>query len=89
MQQIKHKMRTDFQKVYSQDLLNNLFRHPYTKIDFVEKELNIHHNTARKYLEALVPEILTKHKIGRENIYLNKDLYKLLINAGQNSVTNP
>ena len=89
MQQIKHKMRTDFQKVYSQDLLNNLFRHPYTKIDFVEKEHNIHHNTARKYLEALVPEILTKHKIGRENIYLNKDLYKLLINAGQNSVTNP
>jgi hypothetical protein len=39
MQNYKHRMREELPKIYSQDLLNNLFRHPYTKIDFVMKEL--------------------------------------------------
>jgi Fic family protein len=33
----KHKIRNDY-KFYSQDLLNNLFKHPYTKIEFLEQE---------------------------------------------------
>lgn len=32
MAQTKNRMRTEHPKIYSQDLLNNLFRHPYTRI---------------------------------------------------------
>jgi hypothetical protein len=28
-------------KFFSQDLINNLFFHPYTKIDFLEKDLKV------------------------------------------------
>jgi Fic family protein len=82
----KHKLRSELPKIYSQDLLNNLFRHPYTKIDFVTQELQIHRNTAVKYLEELVRiGLLTKHKLGKENFYLNSALFDLLANAGRAS----
>ena len=40
-------------RFYSQDLINNLFSHPYTKIQFVEHDLNVSRLTATKYLDAL------------------------------------
>ena len=62
MQKYKHKMREELPKIYSQDLLNNLFRQPYTKIEFVMKEQQIHRNTAMKYLDELVRiDLLSKH----------------------------
>ena len=83
----KHKLRSELPKIYSQDLLNNLFRHPYTKIDFVIQELQIHRNTAVRYLEELVLiGLLTKHRIGKENFYLNSALFDLLANAGRTSL---
>ncbi|CRX37576.1 Fic family protein [Estrella lausannensis] len=82
----KHKLRSELPKIYTQDLLNNLFRHPYTKIDFVMQELQIHRNTAVKYLEELVRiGLLSKHKLGKENFYLNSALFDLLANAGRAS----
>ena len=41
-------MREELPKIYSQDLLNNLFRHPYTKIDFVMKELQMNRNNCNE-----------------------------------------
>lgn len=35
MMDYKQKIRTNLPKIYSQDLINNLFKHPYTKIDFL------------------------------------------------------
>jgi Fic family protein len=84
MQRYKHKMREELPRIYSQDLLNNLFKHPYTKVDFVVQELQIHRNTATKYLEELVQiGLLAKHKLGKENFYLNAALFDLLANAGK------
>ena len=84
MQATKHKFRQELPKIYSQDLLNNLFRHPYTKIEFVISELAVHRNTATKYLEELVQiGLVSKHRIGKENFYLNDALYGLLLNVGQ------
>lgn len=37
MMDYKQRIRTQFPKIYSQELLNNLFSHPYTKIEFVEE----------------------------------------------------
>ncbi len=83
MQHHKHKMREELPKIYSQDLLNNLFRHPYTKIDFVMEELQVARITAMKYLEELVRiGLLSKHKKWKENYYINDALLDLLLNAG-------
>jgi Fic family protein len=71
-------------KIYSQDLINNLFKHPYTKIDFVMNDLDVSRLTATKYLDELAQlGILHKIKIGRDNYYINKDLFDLLSNVNQ------
>ena len=86
MQSHKNKIRTDLPKIYSQDLLNNLFRYPYTKIEFLSKELSVERRTAGKYLDQLVSiGILTKHKIKKDNFYLNHDLFNLLSSVGSYS----
>ena len=83
MQAHKEKVRIELPNIYSQDLLNNLFKHPYTKIEFMMNELSIHRNTASKYLDELVRiGLLSKHKIRRENYYLNEDLFDLLRRSG-------
>jgi Fic family protein len=82
MQSHKHRLRSELPKIYSQDLLNNLFCHPYTKVEFIMNELQVHRNTATKYLEALIEiGLLSKHKIWKENFYLNDSLYELLANT--------
>ena len=79
MQEYKHRIREKYPKMYSQDLLNNLFKYPYTKIEFIQADLQVSRNTAIRYLEELVQEkLLIKHKIGRENFYENHELFKLL-----------
>ena len=80
MTDVKQGIREQLPKVYSQDLLNNLFNHPYTKIDFVIEELGVTRITATKYLEQLVEHgFLTKQKVGRANYYINAPLCRLLI----------
>lgn len=82
MQAYKEVMREQLPKIYSQDLLNNIFRHPYTKIEFVMTELNVSRVTATRYLDALVQQdLLTKMKLGRENYYINQSLFHLLGNV--------
>ncbi len=78
MQKYKHGIRDKFPKVYSQDLLNNLFRHPYTKVEFVMNDLRVSRLTASRYLELLVKgNFLKKEKIGRSNFYINAPLFAL------------
>ncbi|MEW6773682.1 MAG: Fic family protein [Bacteroidota bacterium] len=78
MQNYKHKIRKELPKIYSQDLLNNLFKHPYTKIEFLSNDLNITRLTATKYLELLVEKgFLKKQKIGKSNFYINEPLFNL------------
>ena len=79
MAEVKQRLRHDLPKIYSQELLNNLFRHPYTKIEFVERDLNVGRLTAAKYLnEVHRVGLVKKMKIGRSNFYLNERLFQLL-----------
>jgi Fic family protein len=81
----KHRIR-DQHKFYSQDLINNLFSHPYTKIEFLQRDLNVSRMTATRYLDALCDtDFLIKRKIGRGNYYVNVALNQILLN--QHSVT--
>jgi predicted transcriptional regulator len=74
----KHGIRQDLPKIYSQDLLNNLFSHPYTKIEFVMSDLEVGRLTATKYLDLLVEKgLLEKQKVGRSNYYINTPLCEL------------
>jgi Fic family protein len=84
MQTVKHRIREELPKIYSQDLLNNLFCHPYTKIECVEKDLNVTRLTATKYLSQLCDKgFLVKQKMGRSNYYINEPLVKLFLDIGQ------
>ncbi len=77
MDEYKQRIRADY-KFYSHELINILFKHPYTKIDFFERELKIHRNTASSYLNKLSKgenPFLTKIKIGKSYYFVN---YKLL-----------
>lgn len=66
-------------KFYSQDLLNHLFKQPYTKIEFLQNELHISRITAANYLNLLATDgHLVKHKIGRTNYYVNQAVLKAL-----------
>ena len=80
MANVKHGIREQLPKLYSQDLLNNLFNHPYTKIDFIAEDLGVTRITATKYLEQLVEHgFLLKQKVGRANYYINQPLCQVLI----------
>lgn len=80
MAQYKQRLRTDHARIYSQDLLNNLFRHPYTRIEYVQKELDISRQTAARYLDALSASgLLAKQARGKHNYYINRPLVTLLM----------
>jgi len=80
MQETKQRIRTSLPKIYSQDLLNIIFRHPYTKIQNVVDDLKVTRKTASKYLEALAEErIVSREKIGRTIYYINHPLTRLFI----------
>ncbi len=94
LQQYKHHIRANY-RFYSQDLINNIFRHPYTKVAFVEKDLAVSRATAARYLDALAEGgILDKHRLGRENYYINREFVRLLfdlppMDIGQAGSRNP
>jgi Fic family protein len=74
----KHRIRASH-RFYSQDLINNLFSHPYTKIDFVQRDLKVSRLTATRYLDVLARDgFLEKRKIGRNSYYINQPLYRIL-----------
>lgn len=79
MTHFKNEIRTNTPRMYSQDLINNLFRYPYTRTALLQKELNVSRITATKYLDKLTEMgMLTKMKSGRSNYYINEPLFDLL-----------
>ena len=80
----KHRIRDGY-KFYSQDLINNLFMHPYTKIEFVQRDLQVSRITATKYMDALAAGgFVQKQRVGRGNYYVNTALNAVLVSAGSN-----
>jgi Fic family protein len=78
MLELKHKIRAEY-KFYSPELINNLFKHPYTKIEFLENDLGVSRITAANYLNKLAQDgILKKEKLKTGNYYINEKLFELL-----------
>jgi Fic family protein len=85
----KHRIRAGY-KFYSQDLINNLFNHPYTKIEYVQRDLQVSRLTATKYLDALADGgFVQKHKVGRVNYYINLTLTPILLKQGELTTSGP
>lgn len=81
MQDYKLRMRPLFGSKYNHELLNNFFRHPYTKIEFIMRDLEVTRQTASKYLDDLVSNgFVEKVQIGKSNYYINHQLVNLFIN---------
>lgn len=75
----KHRIRAQH-KFYSQDLINHLFTHPYTKIDLVKEVLGVSRLTASKYLETLAASgFVIKQRAGRSNYCINQSLNQILL----------
>ncbi|MEL6919659.1 MAG: Fic family protein [Pseudomonadota bacterium] len=80
----KTRMRATLPKLYSQDLLNNLYRHPYTRIDFVVNDLGVTRQTAAKHLDTLAENgFVTKVQAGRVNYFINEELVALLMQVSE------
>jgi Fic family protein len=78
MLSFKYRLRDGY-KFYSQDLLNNLFKHPYTKIEFIVNDLKVSRITAANYLNKLAEDgLLRKEKLGTGNYYINVQLFEIL-----------
>lgn len=66
-------------KIYSKDLVEVLFMHPYTKIEFLVDRLNITRKTASKYLNELENiDILENIQIKNSKFFINIKLFNLL-----------
>ena len=84
MNKYKIILRPLFGNRYKHELLNNLFFHPYTKIEFVERDMMVLRKTAAKYLDMIVDTgLLHKVKIGKRNYYINTALVQLFINRAE------
>ena len=84
MAEFKRRLREHPSLRYSQDLLNNLFRHPYTRIEFLQADLGVTRQTAAKYLETLTADgFVEKRQQGRNNYYVNTALIALLVRVSE------
>lgn len=84
MADYKAVLKPLFGTTYKHELLNNLFFHPYTKIEFVCHDMGVQRKTGAKYLDMIVGAgLLNKIKIGRENYYINERLFELFLNHSE------
>ena len=79
----KKQIQDKLPKIYSKDLLEVLFLHPYTKIDFlVNNNIVTTRQSASTYLKELEKiGILSSTKIGRSKFFINIKLYNMLKKA--------
>ncbi len=79
MKKYKDEFRLKLPKIYSKELLESLFYEVYTKISYIEKACSVTRITATSYLNQLEKiGLLESEKVGREKIYKNMRLIKVL-----------
>ena len=79
MADYKMRMRRDLpDKMYSKELLESMFYHPYTRIAHVEEALGVQRAAASKYLQQLAAHgFVTEKRHGRSVYYINEPLVNL------------
>jgi len=73
------KVQTDSPKIYRKELVELLFEQPYSKIEFVVDKLNVERKAASRYLREIESiGIVESQKVGRETLYINRELIEIL-----------
>ena len=79
MTKTQDKISLELPRIYSKDLVEILFMHPYTKIEFLVEKMGLHRHTAAAYLNELEKQkILKPIKIGRSKYFVNLELFDML-----------
>jgi Fic family protein len=79
MDNMAHSIQKKLPKIYSKDLLEVLFRLPYTKRNFLEEAGLGNLKTVGNYLKVLEKQgFLKSEVVGKEKLYLNHKLMELL-----------
>lgn len=79
MWKTKKSLKEKLPKIYSKDLLEIIFSHPYTKIDFLVEELWITRKTSAKYLNELIDSwYMVMIPIWKQRYFINIELFDLL-----------
>jgi len=79
MDNTKNIIQEKLPKIYSKDLIEILFNHPYTKIDFLVDRLALTRQTASKYLKELeILGIVESLQIKNSKFYINVELFNRL-----------
>ena len=79
MTETKDKIKKELPKIYSKDLVEILFTHPYTKIEFLVDGLGVTRKTASKYLRELEQlGIMHNIQIKNSKFYINNELFERL-----------
>jgi Fic family protein len=77
--EVKKLVKEKIPEIYSAELVENLFFDFYTKNEIFRNKLNISRNTATNYLKKLENlDILSSTKVGKEVVYKNVHLFKLI-----------
>lgn len=80
MEKAKELIKVNAPKIYSKDLIETIFEHPYCKIRFLEEAGIAKRQTAATYLQTLEKiGLLRSIKMGREQYYINEELVKALV----------
>ena len=79
METVRERVQREAPGVYSKDLVEQIFRQPYCKIQFLERAGMGTRQTCAKYLRELERlGVLHGQKIGREVYFINTGLFELL-----------
>ncbi|MEA1053474.1 Fic family protein [Lamprobacter modestohalophilus] len=79
MTQAQARVSEQAPKIYSKDLIEVIFMHPYCKIRFLEEHGIAKRQTASLYLQTLESlGLLRSQRMGRELYYINDPLFRLL-----------
>ena len=79
MESVRERVQRDAPGVYSKDLIEQIFRQPYCKIQFLERAGMGTRQTCSKYLRELERlGVLHGRKFGREMYFINVALFDLL-----------
>jgi Fic family protein len=82
MKEMGNEIQQQLPKIYSKDLLEVLFRIPYSKRNFLESAGLGNIKTAGNYLKSLEEKgFLQSVNVGKEKLYLNFRLMEILKNA--------
>ncbi len=74
-----NEVREALPRIYTKELVETLFVHPYSKIEFLVTALGVERKAASRYLQALERiGLLESQKVGRERIYINVRLMTIL-----------